>query len=113
MTDPLKMFVQPVGAFEPNTAIGELKRLHAEFGVEMAVVGWPLTEEGKEGPATKMVNVFIRRIRKAIPGVKIFRQDERYTSEEARSRLTGASARGRVDTMAAGIILQEYLDTPS
>ncbi|MFT4604869.1 MAG: putative Holliday junction resolvase [Rhodothermales bacterium] len=110
MTDPLRMFVQPVGTYEPNSALAELKRIHSGDGIGVAVVGWPLTEEGKEGTATRMVNIYIRRMRKAIRGLKVVRQDERYTSEEARSRLADAGSSGKIDTMAAGIILQEYLE---
>ncbi len=110
MTDPLRLFVQPVGTFEPTAALAELKRIHGGDGIEVAVVGWPLTEDGKEGKATRMVNIYIRRMRKAIRGLRVVRQDERYTSEEARSRLADMGSSGKVDTLAAGIILQEYLD---
>lgn len=110
MTDPLRLFVQPVGTYEPTAALAELKRIHSGDGIDVAVVGWPLTEDGKEGKATRMVNIYIRRMRKAIRGLKVVRQDERYTSEEARSRLAEAGSSGNVDTLAAGIILQEYLD---
>ena len=110
MTDPLRLFVQPVGTFDPTVALSELKRIHSGDGIDVAVVGWPLTEDGKEGKATRMVNIYIRRMRKAVRGLKVVRQDERYTSEEARSRLAEAGSSGKVDTLAAGIILQEYLD---
>ena len=113
ISDPLRLFAQPVGAYPPNGAIEELRQLAEREGIELAVVGWPLTEEGGEGPATRMVNVFVRRIRKAIRGVRIVRLDEGYSSEEARDRLEGATSKGRIDTLAAGIILQEYLDSTS
>jgi putative pre-16S rRNA nuclease len=112
-TDPLQMFAQPVGTFGPAEALAELKRIQESDGVALAVVGWPLTEEGKEGDATRMVNRFIRRMRKAVPGLEVHRQDEGYTSEEARSILVGKKARGRVDTMAAGLILEEFLNNRS
>ncbi len=109
MSDPLHMFAQPVGTFDPSGALARLSSIAEADGIEVAVVGWPLSEDGKEGPATKMVNRFIRRMRKAIPGLTVFRQDERYTTEEARSLLVGKRAPGRVDTMAAGLILEEYM----
>ncbi|MBO6576448.1 MAG: Holliday junction resolvase RuvX [Rhodothermales bacterium] len=108
--DPLRMFAQPVGTFDPNTALERIRLIHESDGVETVVVGWPLTEKGSEGPATRMVNTYVRRIRKAVPGVHIVRLDERYTSEEARDRLRTSRSGVPVDTIAAGIILQEYLD---
>ncbi|NNE71465.1 MAG: Holliday junction resolvase RuvX [Rhodothermales bacterium] len=111
MSDPLRLFAQPVGTFGDREALDKLKDLAQADGIALAVVGWPLTEDGREGKATRMVNIYIRRMRKAVPGLKVLRQDERYTSEEARARLSEAGSRGKVDTMAAGIILQEYLDS--
>lgn len=111
MSDPLGLFAQPVGTFPPNEAIEQIRGIAARDGIRVAVVGWPLDEEGREGPATAMVNVFVRRIRKVVRGVQVVRLDEGFTSEEARDRLGGYPAHGRVDTFAAGIILQEYLDS--
>lgn len=110
-SDPLRLFAQPVGTYDDREALQRLEQLASEEGIALAVVGWPLTEEGREGKATRMVNIYIRRMRKVVPGLKVVRQDERYTSEEARSRLAESGSRGRVDTLAAGIILQEYLDS--
>ena len=111
IADPLRIFAQPVGTYAPDEALRVLRRIDKDDGLALAVVGWPLTEDGQEGEATQMVNGYIRRIRKAVRSIRIHRQDERYTSEEAKARLEGRVTKGRVDTMAAGIILQEYLDS--
>ncbi|SHL00565.1 Holliday junction resolvase RuvX [Rhodothermus profundi] len=117
LADPLRIIAQPYGTYPPEEALRVLQRLHAEEGIETLVVGWPLTEAGTEGAATRQVARFIRRLERLLPGVKIVRWDERYTSELARERLreVGGSRkkrreRGRVDQMAAAIILQEYLE---
>ena len=113
--DPLRIFAQPYGTFSPNEAIARLKALLAEEGISVVVIGWPLTEEGEEGEATRRVQQYIHRLRKAVPGADIVKWDERYTSELAKEKLKEQGRRrgadkGRVDAAAAGLILQEYLN---
>lgn len=120
LADPLRMFARPHGTFSPPVAVEELKRIHAEEGIETIVVGWPLTLEGEEGIATERVQQYINRLRNALPaGIGIVKRDERLTSEMAKDALRAAGARrtgrvdedrGRVDAAAAALILQDYLD---
>jgi len=114
LADPLQIFAQPVGTFSQNEAIGQLRQWQTEWGLAVIVIGWPLTENGEEGKATARVQEYINRLRRVFPAVTIVCQDERYTSEEARSRLHASgirSAKWDVDAVASSIILQEYLDT--
>lgn len=121
LADPLRLFARPHGTFSPRAAVEELKRLHAEEGIETVVVGWPLTLAGEEGPATERVQQYINRLRNALPGdVRVVKRDERLTSEMAKEaiRRFGVKRRehpkddkGRVDAAAAALILQDYLDT--
>ena len=118
LADPLRLFAQPYGTFSQDEAVARLKHIHAGEGLAVVVVGWPLTEAGEEGPATARVQQYVNRLRNALPGVELVKWDERYTSELARERLkeTGGSRKhradkGRIDAAAAGIILQEYLDS--
>lgn len=117
LADPLRLFARPHGTFSPDEALAELRRLQASEGIETVVVGWPLTPDGAEGPATERVQTFINRIRRALPGIPIVRWDERYSSQRAREAIRAAGARrkarrdrARVDAAAAALILQEYLD---
>ena len=113
VADPLAMFAQPVGTFSPDEAIARLRAIRDEDGILTVVIGWPLSEDGRETESTRRVDQFVRRIRNAVGKVNVVRWDERYTSEEARDRLVGIGPIdvGRLDTAAAGIILQEYLDS--
>lgn len=116
IADPLRMFAQPLDTCSPASAIEKLVAIHQSEKIELIVIGWPLKEDGSEGCATKRVNEYIRRLLNQMPDVNIVRWDERYTSEEARALLRGRSYQGRrgmVDQVAAGIILQEYLDAIS
>jgi putative holliday junction resolvase len=120
VTDPLRLFAQPLGTFPPDEAVAQLRALHAREGLEAVVVGWPLTEVGEEGIATRRVAPFVGRLRNALPGVAVVTQDERHTTRRAAEALMEAGVRkkaryeakrrGRLDAAAAAVILQDYLD---
>jgi putative Holliday junction resolvase len=86
----------------------------AEDGLGVVVVGWPRRLSGESHEQTRAVEAFVDRLRSAID-VPIILQDERLTSWEAESLLAPREADWRkrkqqVDSMAAAIILQNYLD---
>lgn len=117
MADPLRMFAQPIGTFPPPEAIKELKRIHADSGIELIIIGWPLTLDGGENEVTRFVQAYIRRLEKRLKGVPVIKFDERYSSRRASRALVDAgvgkkarSKKGRLDAAAAAIILQDYLD---
>lgn len=116
MADPLGIFAQPFGTYSPRDAIVKLEELHEKEGVRTIIIGWPLEQDGSEGPATEAVNHFIQRLRNSLVNVEIVRWDERFTSEDAREQIRSGPApsmrkkgRGRIDMAAAGIILEEFL----
>jgi len=117
IADPLRLFTQPFGTFSPDRSLDVLKEIHADEGIDTIVLGWPLTLEGEEGAATRFVEPFYNRIRKALEGVEIIKWDERFSSEVARESIRSAGVgrkgrrdKARVDAAAAAVILQEYLD---
>ena len=120
LADPLRIFAQPYGTYNQNETVARLKQLDAEEGIAVIVIGWPLMEDGTEGVATQRVQQYINRLRNVLPEADVVKWDERYTSELAKEHLKQAGGsrkhradKGRVDAAAAGIILQEYLDTLS
>lgn len=117
MSDPLKLFAIPVGTYSPNETLDIVRRIRKEEGIEEIVIGWPLTLDGEESKATEYVQQYVNRLKKALPGIPIQKIDERYSSKRAVSALVQANvkrkARGqkeRIDSAAAAIILQDYLD---
>lgn len=118
VADPLRLFARAVGTFVPPEALRELRALHDADGIETVVVGWPLEADGTEGPAVARTKPFITRLRKALPGVDVQVQDERYSTKRAQAALVahGVSrqrrrkAKGQVDAAAAAIILQDWLE---
>jgi putative Holliday junction resolvase len=119
-TDLLKTIALPVGTFSPEEALTIVQKITENAFVEKFVVGWPLSLTGEEGPATQMVNNFIKKLRHTFPNIDIVKVDERYTSTQAQSLMIEAGVpqkkrreKGRVDRIAAAIILQNYLDSNS
>ncbi|MFB3924441.1 MAG: Holliday junction resolvase RuvX [Syntrophales bacterium] len=86
----------------------------SRYRVEKIVVGYPLRLDGSEGVQCGKVNRFIERLsaRFLIP---VVRWDETLSTREAEDILTEANISRKkrksvVDKIAAGIILQSYLD---
>ena len=84
-----------------------------EHAIEKLIVGLPKTLRGEEGPQAQRVRRYASELQAAL-NLPIDFWDERYSSLDAQERLTSASrkarATGDIDSAAAAIILQEYLD---
>jgi len=79
------------------------------------VLGLPLNMDGSSGPKAQEVGTYGRRIEAAF-GLAVHYIDERLTSYEAESTIAPARRRevrrsGLVDSRAATLILQDFLDT--
>ncbi len=78
------------------------------------VLGYPFNMDGSAGFKAKEVDAFAARLRTVL-GLPVHLVDERLTSHEAEStippaRRRGLRASGIVDSRAAAIILQDYLN---
>ncbi len=116
LSDPLRLFARPVGAFSPRAALDFLTTIRDTDGLSLVVLGWPLDQDGNEGAAVEMVRPFLKRIEALLPQTPIVLQDERYTSEEAKSRIHAAGRwqqarhdKGQIDAEAACVLLEDYL----
>lgn len=116
-TDLLRMVANPIGTYPPPDAIKKVEELVETEQVQKLVIGWPLTPEGGEGRAIKMVERFITRLRLVLPEIEIAKMDERYTSKEAVAAMVESGVpkmkrrdSDRVNQAAAAIILQKYLE---
>jgi putative Holliday junction resolvase len=79
------------------------------------VLGLPLNMDGSSGPKAKEAEAFAKRISGAF-GLPVHLVDERLTSYEAESTIPPSRRRelrksGLVDSRAATLILQDYLDS--
>jgi putative Holliday junction resolvase len=82
-------------------------------GTTRVVLGLPRNMDGTEGEQAAAVRAFGERLRGL--GLSVDYVDERLTSWEAKERMTAtgrrpAGASGELDSAAATLILQEYLD---
>lgn len=88
-----------------------------EVGAEVVVVGLPLSLDGSCGPAARAAAEEARALAAALAsrGVRVETVDERLTTVTAEAALGTAGRRGqqrrlRVDSAAAAVLLQSWLD---
>ncbi len=91
-----------------------LAELRDAEGIELFVVGLPRTLDGREGPSARRVRNFARLVEEKL-GVRVQLVDEWLSTKEAAGRLQASGldtrrARERVDSAAAAILLQSWLD---
>ncbi len=91
-----------------------LAGLAREEGISLFLVGLPKTLEGREGLPAKRARRFATELG-VRTGLRVELVDERLTTKEARSRLQGQGLserklRSRVDSAAAAVLLQAWLD---
>lgn len=93
-----------------------IAELISEWQPVALIVGFPLTEEGEQQPATKAAERFANQLRGRF-GLPVFGADERYTSREASERFANLRAAGAVkrrhggndDAVAAQLILERWM----
>ncbi len=118
LSDPLRIIAQPFRTLANTGRFWEqLKAIVQEQRVHTFVVGMPLNLKGQKGKKAEEVEQFIERL-KVETGCEVVVWDERFTSMIAQQTLrdmgTTKSQRrdkGRVDAMAAAVILQSFLDS--
>lgn len=117
VTDELQIISSPLTTVATKHLIDFLKDYLEKEEVEMVVIGEPKTMDNKASDSTKYIQPFIGRLKKALPGIKIDRMDERFTSRMAFQTMIdgglGMKARRNkelVDSISASLILQSYMD---
>ena len=101
-----------------DLVVQEIARLANEDDpVEGVVVGLPRRLDGSPNEMTAKVDAFAEQLRRRL-AVPVTLQDERLTSREAESRLAvrekdWRARKAQIDSVAAAIILQDYLDSRS
>jgi len=119
LTDPTRTICAPFTTLPMTTEgalAGELAALCARHEVTAVVIGLPLSADGSEGPGCARA----RRIAESLGrrGIKAVLFDESWTSREAEDLLremgtTRRAAPGKVDALAASLILRGYLEDAS
>ncbi|MDG1286851.1 MAG: Holliday junction resolvase RuvX [Rickettsiales bacterium] len=109
--NPLETLAHPKFAVNAQT----LAKMVSEHRVAGFIVGYPLNMDGTEGPRCQSVRQFVRSL-EAYVDIPMLLWDERLSSDIAHEQmleggLRGAQRAGKVDKLAAGAILQSYLET--
>jgi putative holliday junction resolvase len=117
MSDELGLLAHPrpfIPARDRTELVRALEALIQEESVELLVVGLPRTLDGKEGTSARRARQFSTLLTR-VTKLEVVLRDEWLTTKEATARLseqglTGRKARERVDSAAATILLQSFLD---
>lgn len=86
-----------------------------EYNVGLIVMGNPINMNGTSGPRSETIRKFAEKLESAL-GIKVILYDERCTTAAAHQILNETDTRGKkrrqvIDTLAAQIILQNYMDS--
>ncbi len=118
VSDPLRVMAHGVKTITHSPdAVSRIASLAEEYDVERIIIGYPLTLKGERGKKAIEVEEFVEALRQHTSRpIEVI--DERFSSAQAEEtvRMMGVprkarQKKGMIDTMAAAIILQSYLDT--
>jgi putative Holliday junction resolvase len=117
LCDPLGILASPLTIIDrqdDSVAVEAIVRIIDQKGVELIIVGLPVTMDGGIGAQAEKVNTFAHTLRNStkIPMEFI---DERLSTFSAKQLIREAGSRKRRgkkpdDAIAAAIILQRYLE---
>jgi putative Holliday junction resolvase len=115
-TDPLNLFAQPLETVPSTLFESWLKQYLLKETIQCFVVGLPKRLSGEDTHSTQRVKDFILWLQSQYPQVPVHTIDERYSSKEAQYHILEMGKtkqqrkeKGLIDTVAATLILQTYL----
>lgn len=116
LSDDTRTLARPLLTLTRASRREDFARLQAlchAHQIDLIVAGLPKTLRNEEGPQARRVRRYAEALGAAIH-LPIDFWDERFSSVDAQDRLTAAGrktrAKGDIDSAAAAIILQEYID---
>ena len=116
VTDPLQIIATGLTTVATPDIFTFLKQYMSEEEVECMVIGEPKHADGNPTHLTPKINLFIEQLNKLFPVLRIERQEERFTSRDARQIILESGAKkkkrqdkGLVDKISAVLILQDFL----
>lgn len=116
VADDETRFARPLEVIDvaKQNPVQRIVRLVSELDAHLIVVGKPLGLSGKEGPAVAAQSVFLKELRDAV-SIEVREHDERLTTVLADQQMKAAGLKRDAkkqlrDAIAAGVMLQGYLD---
>ena len=121
VSDPLHITAQPVETIwrkqenHLRKTLQRIEELVKEYGADTIVVGCPMNMNGTAGERVVKTQEFCDALMRRLPEVKVLLRDERLTTSQAEKVLMEGGVRREdrkehLDSMAAVLILQNYLD---
>jgi putative Holliday junction resolvase len=117
VTDPLQIIATGLDTIHPKDAIEFIKKYLATEQVESFVLGDPLQMDGSPSDSKQHAKGFATLLKKNFPQIPLHWVDERFTSKMAEQTILQSGLKksdrkdkGRVDTIAATIILQYFME---
>ena len=118
VTDTLKIVANGLRTVPAHELVQFIMEYTATEPVERIIVGLPTQLNGEPSESMRYIEPFLNRMKKVMPTMPITMYDERFTSTLAhQAMLTGGMKKSdrrdkeRVDTIAATIILNDYLQS--
>jgi putative holliday junction resolvase len=116
VTDPLQIIATGLTTVETQKLLPFLKDYFLREQVEQVIIGMPVNWDDSDTHATPLVKKFIEQFKKNFPAIPLEEVDERFTSKMASQAMIDMGMKkkqrrekGRIDEIAATILLQEYL----
>lgn len=118
VSDPEQIIARGLETVETRELIGYLKKYMKEEQVEKVIIGYPLNFDNTPTHATPLVDKFIGKYKNVFPDLEIEKVDEQLTSKMASYEIAGMGLKKKdrerkeiIDTVAATIMLQDYLES--
>ncbi len=118
VTDPLQIVASALGTVPTHTLLQYVTAYVARESVERIVIGQPTQLNGAPSESMRYITPFVAQLRKALPDMPVEFYDERFTSAIAHQAMIDGGMKksdrrdkSRVDSMAATIILNDYLSS--
>lgn len=118
VTDPLKIVANGLTTVPSHTVVDFLVKYIEKESVEKIVVGLPKQLNGQPSESMQYITPFLNRLKKVLPQIPVVMYDERFTSTLAHKAMLDGGMKKKdrqnkeiVDTIAATIILNDYLQS--
>ena len=118
VTDSLKIVAGNLATVPTHTLMQFIKDYIAREQVERIVIGQPTQLNGEPSESMRYITPFVNRLRKELPEMPVVMYDERFTSTIAHQAMIDGGMKksdrrdkSRVDSIAATIILNDYLQS--
>ena len=118
VTDPLQIIANGLTTIPSAQLVDFVTNYMQTEEVEALVIGEPKDMKNNPSDCSKYIDPIVNRLKKLLPDMNIVRYDERFTSVMAHQTMLDAGLKKSkrqdkelVDTIAATIILQSYMES--